>query len=172
MDVCLIHFRPNQRLAFLSPFVMQIEYSEVFRSFWGQKAFVYSQIAFYCCITCLNVSSIVDTAQVVDTFLGHWFPGGSGAINLKFKGEKPTIEWIHWDYSSCPEEVLDAGDCNPFSDESGLIFSIGYMVILCVFFPMALCDLKVRAGLLLRLSLLLQFSTRTLHLQGLRWNNG
>ena len=125
-----------------------MEYSEVFRSFWGQKAFVYSQIVFFCCITCLNVSSIVDTAQVVDTFLGHWFPGGSGAINLTFHDRRVSAEWIRWDYSWCSEETLEAGDCNPFSDESGLIFSIGYMVILGVFFPMAFLDLKVRADVL------------------------
>jgi hypothetical protein len=73
-----------------SDFKMEVEYSETFERFWGHRSFVVTQILFFCCITCLNVSSIVDTAQVIDTFLGHWSPGGSAAINFYGTG---TSSW-------------------------------------------------------------------------------
>jgi len=52
-------------------FKKEVEYSEAFRVYWGDRRFVVTQVLFLYCITCLNISSIVDTVQVVDTFLGH-----------------------------------------------------------------------------------------------------
>jgi hypothetical protein len=92
----------------------------------------------------LNVSSIVDVSQVVDTFLGHWYPGGSGGINFMWtKAEGLDVQWVRWDYSDCSEEMLITGDCVPFSDEDGILFTVGYAIILMIFVPMALMDLKV-----------------------------
>lgn len=68
---------------FLLP-VSQIEYSETFRHFWGRRAFVLTHIAFFFCITCLNIASIVDTAQVVDQMISNWFQGGAIALSLSF----------------------------------------------------------------------------------------
>jgi hypothetical protein len=93
----------------------------------------------------LNVSSIVDVSQVVDTFLGHWYPGGSGGINFMWtKAEGLDVQWVRWDYSDCSEEMLITGECIPFCDEDGILFTVGYAIILMVFVPMALMDLKVR----------------------------
>ena len=108
---------------------------------------MYTQVLFFCCVTCLNVSSIVDTAQVVDTIFGHWFPGGTGAFQFDvYNDGLPFVQFIRWDYISCaPESLLD-GDCVPFGDDDGIVFSIGYLVVLLVFVPMALMDLKVRTA--------------------------
>lgn len=123
----------------------EIEYSETFEKFWGHRSFVYTQVLFFCCVTCLNVSSIVDTAQVIDTIVGHWVPGGTGGINLDgFKDSIiPNIQLARWDYTECSPETLADGDCVPFGKEDGIIFSLGYVAVLIIFVPMALMDLKV-----------------------------
>jgi Transmembrane amino acid transporter protein len=64
-------------------FKKEVEFSEVFRIFGGQRWFLVTQVLFLCCITCLNISSIVDTVQVVDTVAGIWWPGGSAAIHIQ-----------------------------------------------------------------------------------------
>jgi len=128
-------------------FRKEIEYSETFEAFWGHKSFISTQILFYLCILCLNISSIVDTAQVVDTFLGHWFPGGSAALYMHWDGG-PHAKFIRWDFHSCPREVLLEGDCVPFADDGdvGHHLTIGYVLTVLVFLPMALMDLKENAA--------------------------
>eukprot|EP00539_Tryblionella_compressa_P011125 CAMPEP_0178803704 /NCGR_PEP_ID=MMETSP0745-20121128/14633_1 /TAXON_ID=913974 /ORGANISM="Nitzschia punctata, Strain CCMP561" /LENGTH=535 /DNA_ID=CAMNT_0020462845 /DNA_START=145 /DNA_END=1752 /DNA_ORIENTATION=- len=130
-------------------FTMDIGFSECFRYFWGPRSFAYTQLLFFCCITCLNVSSIVDTAQVVDTFLGHWVKGGSGAINLVWDNdtERFQIRWLHWSYQECSEEMLITGECLPFLDDDGILFTLGYAITLLIFLPMALMDLKENAAM-------------------------
>lgn len=86
----------------------------------------------------------MDTAQVVDTFFGHWVPHGSSAVNFQWIDNKVDVRWINWDYSVCSEELLISGECVPFFDsEGGILLTIGYVVTVLVFLPMALMDLKV-----------------------------
>ena len=128
-----------------SDFKLEVEYSETFERFWGHRSFVVTQILFFCCITCLNVSSIVDTAQVIDTFLGHWSPFGSAAVNFYYNDDGDwDIDVVQWDYSLCNEEMLLDGDCLPFLQTSGIVFSAGYALTILIFVPMAVMDLKVR----------------------------
>lgn len=127
-------------------FKLEVEYSETFERFWGHRSFVVTQILFFCCITCLNVSSIVDTAQVIDTFLGHWSPSGSAAINFFYNDNGDwDIDWVTWDYSICTEQMLVDGECLPFLQTSGIVLTAGYGLTLLIFFPMALMDLKENA---------------------------
>ncbi|OEU09963.1 hypothetical protein FRACYDRAFT_247571 [Fragilariopsis cylindrus CCMP1102] len=127
-------------------FSLDVGYSECFQQFWGPKSYFYTQVLFFCCVTCLNVSSIVDTAQVVDTFFGHWVPHGSSAVNFQWIDNKVDVRWINWDYSVCSEELLISGECVPFFDsEGGILLTIGYVVTVLVFLPMALMDLKENA---------------------------
>lgn len=127
-----------------SDFKMEVEYSETFERFWGHRSYVVTQILFFCCITCLNASSIVDSAQVIDTVLGHWSPGGSAAINFYYnKDGDLDIILVKWDYSLCSENMLLDGACLPFLQTSGIILSAGYALTFLIFFPMALMDLKV-----------------------------
>lgn len=123
----------------------QIGYSECFNRFWGPKSYHWTQFLFFCCVTCLNVSSIVDIAQVVDTFLGHWFDGGSGALHFHWMDATNSVQvdWVRWDYESCTKEMLINGDCIPFFDQDGILLTTGYGIILLIFMPMALMDLKV-----------------------------
>lgn len=144
-SLCCLHMSNTiSKVSGNGNFRKEIEYSETFEAFWGHKSFISTQILFYLCILCLNISSIVDTAQVVDTFLGHWFPGGSAALYMHWDGG-PHAKFIRWDFHSCPREVLLEGDCVPFADDGdvGHHLTIGYVLTVLVFLPMALMDLKV-----------------------------
>ncbi len=130
----------------LNPTTFQkISYSECFRYFWGPKSYSFTQVLFYCCVTCLNVSSIVDTAQVVDTFFAHWVWTGSVALNFEWINNHVQVRWINWDYSGCDESMLSSGECVPFFDEEGILFTVGYAIIVLIFLPMAVMDLKENA---------------------------
>lgn len=126
-------------------FGLDIGYSECFRNFLGPKSYSFTQVLFFCCITCLNISSIVDTAEVVDTFFGHWVPTGSVAINFQWTDNHLLVKWVNWDYSSCTTKMLTSGECVPFFDEGGFLFTIGYGITLLTFVPMAVMDLKENA---------------------------
>jgi len=126
-------------------FQLDIGYSEAFARFWGNKSYMYTQILFFFCITCLNVSSLVDTAQVIDTVFGHWIPSGSRAINLQWKNNNVNVRWIKWNYSECSAETMLVGECIPFENTEGLLFTLGYAFTLIIFLPMALMDLKENA---------------------------
>jgi len=126
-------------------FTSDISYSECFRYFWGPKSYSFTQVLFYCCVTCLNVSSIVDTAQVVDTFFAHWVWTGSVALNFEWINNHVQVRWINWDYSGCDESMLSSGECVPFFDEEGILFTVGYAIIVLIFLPMAVMDLKENA---------------------------
>lgn len=84
---------------------------------------------------------------MVDTFLGHWVPGGAGALNFLWGKESPTgkfyVKWVKWNYEMCTEKMLLTGECLPFLDDGGILFTMGYAITLLIFLPMALMDLKV-----------------------------
>lgn len=121
-----------------SNFKREIEYSEAFNIFWGRRWFVITQVLFFCCITCLNISSIVDTGQVVDTFLGHWWPFG-GSLALKLTSS--SAEWVQWDYSLCSDVEIMEGSCVPFKGEEGVLVTAGSLITTVMFFPLAHMDL-------------------------------
>ncbi|CAB9498574.1 expressed unknown protein [Seminavis robusta] len=129
-----------------SNFKEEVEYAEVFRFFWGERAYMLAQLLFFLCISCLNISSIVDTAQTVDTALGNY--AGSVALQISWDPEEDTLSWIHWVASECSQEVKIAGDCLPYVDDgedSSVILTAGYMIVVVIFLPMALMDLKENA---------------------------
>lgn len=134
-------------------FQREVEFSDTFKYFWGGKWYIFTQAVFFICVTCLNISSIVDTSQVVDTILGHWIVGGSAAMKFSVTN---GFEWIRWDPNVCTEEELMSGECiafanNNFSDDddgsgsSGVLLTIGYIATAFIFFPMSLMDLKENA---------------------------
>lgn len=144
-SLCCLHMSNTiSKVSGNGNFRKEIEYSETFEAFWGHKSFIATQILFFLCISCLNISSIVDTSQVVDTFLGHWFPGGSAALYMHWD-EGPHVDFIRWSFHSCSQEILEDGDCVPFADDGdvGHHLTIGYAIVVLVFLPMALMDLKV-----------------------------
>jgi len=58
--LCCLHMsntiskvQPNNR-----NFEQEIEFSQAFEEFWGHKWFLATQVLFFCCISCLNISSI------------------------------------------------------------------------------------------------------------------
>ena len=95
-------------------------------------------------MTCLNVSSIVDTAQVVDTFFAHWVSSGAAALHFEWTNDNVSVRWMRWDYDDCSEPMLSSGECVPFFDEDGggVLLTAGYVVTALVFLPMAVMDLK------------------------------
>jgi len=122
-------------------FEKEVEFSDSFEYFWGRKWFIFTEVVFFICITCLNISSIVDTSQVVDIFFGHWIPGGSAAVQISFLN---GFELIRWDADTCTEEELLLGGCTGFSSDTddGVILTLGYFVTALIFFPMSLLDLQ------------------------------
>jgi len=89
---------------------------------------------------------LVDTAQVLDTFMGHCNPwGGAWALQID------PIHWhatmTPWDPSSCSQHVLHVGGCIPFantleeSDADSYILTAGYVVTAFLLLPLALMDL-------------------------------
>eukprot|EP00934_Nitzschia_sp_Nitz4_P001116 Nitzschia sp. Nitz4//scaffold8_size234185//51452//53067//NITZ4_001238-RA/size234185-augustus-gene-0.239-mRNA-1//1//CDS//3329559749//1116//frame0 len=124
-------------------FKKEVEYSETFEKFWGHRSFLITQMLFFCCITCLNVSSIVDTAQVIDTIIGHLIPSLSVAFNIRTDVAGNLVVHVEqWDYSLCSEQMFLDGTCLPFLQTEGVVFTFGYAVLLLIFLPMALMDLK------------------------------
>jgi hypothetical protein len=99
--------------------------------------FLYTQVAFFGCVTCLNISSLVDSAQVLDTLLAHLTGAtyalqfttsfhnnnnnnnnNSSRIGSSSRSGSPIpirVELMEWSYSSCSPEDLIHGDCLPFS---------------------------------------------------------
>mmetsp|Transcript_3299 Transcript_3299/g.5388 ORF Transcript_3299/g.5388 Transcript_3299/m.5388 type:complete len:503 (-) Transcript_3299:160-1668(-) len=153
-------------------FSKEVEFSESFRVFWGHRWFVVTEIIFFCCVSCLNISSIVDTAQVVDTFVGHLVPGGS--IALQFANDGLHLE--RWDPSLCSHQHIQRGECIAFETTTGgLLITLGYLVTAAIFFPMALMDLKENSafqivGFMVLLGATFQFAIE-FTLSGLDWNN-
>ena len=127
-------------------FQQEIEYSTVFRHFWGNQWFLLTQILFFCCITCLNISSIVDVAQVVDTFLGHWMQ--TNALQFTSLSTSPP-RWIAWDASICSHSEIAQGLCLPFykvvDTNDGVLVTTGNLVASSIILPLALMDLKDNA---------------------------
>lgn len=124
-----------------------MEYAETFRSFWGKKSFVFAQLVFFVCITCLNISSIVDTAQTVDTALGN-FKGTIG-LQISWNPEDDFFGFVDWRESECTDDMRAKGTCLPFFDDgkpSSIILTLGYMICVAIFLPMALLDLKENAA--------------------------
>eukprot|EP00977_Amphora_coffeiformis_P003677 scaffold710_cov171-Amphora_coffeaeformis.AAC.46 len=123
-------------------FKKEIEYSTAFGFFWGPAWFTFTQVVFFFCILCLNVSSIVDTAQVVDTFFGNWWPwGGTAGINIS----RDTLALLRWDYSFCSETERSDGLCSPFSQTEGSVLTLGNLVVTLFLLPLALLPLKENA---------------------------
>ena len=131
-----------------SNYEKEIDYSEAFKRFWGQKSFLATQVLFFFCVTCLNISSIVDTSQVVDTIFGHLLQGGSAALHLSWDNNNHNITnvgIVRWTYSQCSARALRHDKCIPFNHiHKGLYITLGYFISSLIFIPMALMDLKVR----------------------------
>jgi amino acid permease len=161
-----------------SEFKKEVEFSEVFRHFWGEQCYMASQAIFLCCITCLNISSIVDTSQVVDTFLGNWWPGGTAAIQFFNHQSTSNIQWLRWDRSECTMEEVDAGICLPFAGCDGIVITLGTFITTLVFLPLALMDLKENAWwqvaglavlIIVSIQFVIQFSLSNLQPSYLTW---
>lgn len=120
----------------------------MFRVFWGERWYYATHVLFLSCILCLNISSIVDTARVVDTFAGHWGPGGAIAVQL-YGSQCPSrriagtgLQLYSWDYTMCTHQELIDGLCLPFNNCDGILITTGNIITTLIFLPLALLDLK------------------------------
>ena len=119
-----------------------VEFSDPFRIFWNRRAYYSTQVIFYLCTLCINIAAIVDTAQIVDSFLGHSSMGTYAYSFSDRRGQK----WIHT--KPCSRDEVKLGECLPFQgDEFGdVILTLGYMITAVAFLPICLMDLKVRTN--------------------------
>jgi hypothetical protein len=131
-------------------FRKEIEYSEAFRFFWGVQWFHATQVVFFLCITCLEISSIVDTAQVIDTVLGNWWPwGGTAAVEVKLNNNDGGLQWsvVRWEDDMCSVAERNDGSCTPFHGATGsLLLTMGLLFVTVIFLPLALLPLKENAS--------------------------
>ncbi len=95
-----------------------------------------TQLAFFACITCLNIASIIDTAQVIDQILAK-FRGGTVAFEWNKQG---GWEIIRWAAHNCSGERIKNGKCIPFEADqnSSWLLTTGYLLAAIVFLPMSL----------------------------------
>ncbi|CAB9503805.1 expressed unknown protein [Seminavis robusta] len=147
--LCSLHMANTiSKVPLNAEFQQGVEFPEAFRTFWGSRWFVAANGLFFACITVLNVSSLVDNAQVLDTFLGHYNPWG-GAWALALNGQQWTAAMVHWDPSICNDRILYEGGCVPFATSSlekddnrqTYLITVGYVVTAVLFLPLALMDL-------------------------------
>ena len=151
---------PNHRYGNRN-FQQEIEFSQAFQRTFRQHQRTWywmTQFLFWGCITCLNISAIVDTAQVVDTFVGHHGYYGTGALVLHFYPKHNinnsssssllggVAEWVYWDASVCTADELLDGECLPFAEWEHVpdiaLITVGKVLVTLVFLPLALMDLK------------------------------
>ena len=130
----------SARTIYNHDFRSEVEFSAAFSAFWGKPWYFVTQMLFLGCITCLNISSIVDTSQVVDTVLGH--TTGSFALQVGHRSR-----WVYWDAKACTPQELDEGICLPFApflkdDDGTVLFTMGTAATTLFFLPLALMDLK------------------------------
>jgi hypothetical protein len=117
-----------------------VEFSDPFQTFWSSKAYTATQVIFFACTLCVNLAAIVDTAEIVDSFLGHW----KGTWGYAFDAGE-FQEWHHTTHP-CSRQKVKLGKCMPFaSDNYGQsLLTLGYLITAAVFLPICLMDLKVR----------------------------
>jgi hypothetical protein len=122
----------------------EVEYSDAFHKYWpnNPRWVAATEIVFFLCVTCLNVSSLVDSAQVFDVMLAI-LGGRSHALRIT-TSETAGLDWVYesWDFSLCDSDE----DCVPFSDhedEGGVLLTAGYIINALFFMPLALMDLQV-----------------------------
>jgi len=114
-----------------------VEFSDPFSKFWNQSAFKVTQVIFFLCATCMNVAAIVDTAEVVDSFLGLHFE------SIGYNAQDGAIQ--KWSHPPCSRKDVKLGDCEPFGDEfvyGNFLLTAGYLFTAAVFLPICLMDLK------------------------------
>lgn len=142
-----------------SNFDKVIEFSDPYRIFWNQRAYYGTQIVFYLCTLCVNIAAIVDTSEIVDSFLGH---SSMGTWGFAFDAGGTWKQWIHEEPCSRMEVKLD--ECSPFDGEEEygkIILTLGYIFTTAVFLPICLMDLKENtAWQILGFTVLLTISTQ------------
>ncbi|KAL7579867.1 hypothetical protein ACA910_004878 [Epithemia clementina (nom. ined.)] len=137
----------SNRISYNHDFKSEVEFSAAFSYYWGRRPwFFVTHFLFWACITCLNISSIVDTSQVVDTILGHTF--GTAALQIGL-GQGSETKLVFWNSLYCVQEELELGLCLPFAailhEENSILMTMGTLATTLFFLPLALNDLKENA---------------------------
>lgn len=137
------HNKPNHN------FDLCVEFSDPFRVFWHERWYTITQILFFLTATCMNVAAMVDTAEVVDLFLGIYgktYALSAGGDNFNATANGYIQSWHH---DSCTRSEVKVGDCDPFSNTElygDYLLSLGYVLTAAVFVPISLMDLKENAA--------------------------
>ncbi len=130
-------------------FDKEVEYSEAFRQYWPNdpKWFRSTQIIFFLCVTCLTISSLIDSAQVFDLMLVHGGFLGGDTYAIRFVASSEGFDFIYdsWNPGDCMSEET----CTPFVSHEGqghgVLLSAGYVLNVILFMPLALLDLQENA---------------------------
>jgi len=126
-------------------FSKDIEYSAAFRYFVGREAFYFTEVLFSLAILCQIIASIVDTAQVFDTFMGSPYSGDvSSSIGIRLI--PAPIRLISWNSEeACDDSTRDdATTCSPFDEtiDGEIFLTFGYIISAAIFIPISMLNLE------------------------------
>lgn len=91
-----------------------------------------------CFIQC--TAGIVQASQSLDSFIASYLLGNTYAIQVY-----PAIKFISWSEANCQSGLNEAEtleNCVPFFDNGPLIITLGYCIVVCLFLPLGLRNLK------------------------------
>jgi hypothetical protein len=124
-------------------FTKNITYATAFRTLVDAKSAMIAERIFIvaCFIQCS--AGIVQASQSLDSFIASYLVGNTYALQIY-----PSIKFLSWSESLCGEgDIHNTGpdalqNCVPFFADGPLIITLGYLIVICLFLPLGLRNLK------------------------------
>jgi hypothetical protein len=122
-------------------FTKNITYATAFRTLVDSNSAMIAERIFIlaCFIQCS--AGIVQASQSLDSFIASYLLGSTYALQLY-----PSIKFLTWSESLCGHGGVHDTDtlqnCVPFFADGPLIITLGYLIIVCLFLPLGLRNLK------------------------------
>ena len=123
-----------------SQFNRNITYATAFRLLVDKNLAIIAERIFIlaCFIQC--IAGIIQASQSLDSFLASYLLGHTYALQIY-----PQIKFLSWSELHCQGGLNEAEtleNCVPFFENGPLIITLGYFIIICLFLPLGLKNLK------------------------------
>jgi amino acid permease len=121
-------------------FTKNITYATAFRTLVDQNSAIIAERIFIlaCFIQCS--AGIVQASQSLDSFIASYLLGETYGLQLY-----PSVQLVTWSESLCHNglnEIDTLQNCVPFFANGPLIVTLGYLIVVCLFLPLGLRNLK------------------------------
>lgn len=122
-------------------FTKNITYATAYRTLVDSYSAMIAERIFIlaCFIQCS--AGIVQASQSLDSFIASYLLGNTYALQIY-----PSMKFLTWSESLCAQGgVRDANtlqNCVPFFADGPLIITLGYIIVVCLFLPLGLRNLK------------------------------